>query len=183
MEYTANQVTLKNGKTCVIRRGEEKDAQTLLDYWEATARETRNLAREPEEYGLTPEEVRELIREKNGLDEALNLLAFVDGRCVGSGAFNPADDGSRTRHRCSVGIVLYREFWGLGIGTALLGEVLACARKAGYEQAELNVACTNAAAIGLYEKLGFETVGTIPRAMKYRDGSYTDFLLMVKSLL
>lgn len=183
MEYTPKEAALKDGRTCLIRRGEERDAQALLEYWDATARETRNLAREPGEYGLTPEETRELIREKNGLDDVLNLLAFVDGRCAGSGAFNPADDGSRTRHRCCVGIALYREFWGLGIGTALLRELLAAAKAAGYEQAELEVVPENAPAVALYEKLGFRTVGTVPRALKYRDGSYADFLLMAKSPL
>ena len=70
----------------------------------------------------------------------------------------------------------------MGIGTALLREVLNAAEVAGYEQAELEVVSTNTPAIGLYRKLGFEVIGTMPRAMKYADGSYADFLLMVKRL-
>ncbi|MDE7260854.1 MAG: hypothetical protein K2N78_02150 [Oscillospiraceae bacterium] len=53
---------------------------------------------------------------------------------------------------------------------------------AGFEQMELDVVSTNAPAIGLYKKLGFVPIGTMPRALKYRDGSYADFLLMVKQL-
>lgn len=182
MDHQEKTVLLKNGKTCIIRRGEERDAEALLNYLKVTAEETRNLTREPEDVDWTLEEERELIREKNDADDVLNLLAFVDGRHAGNCAFNPADDGSRLRHRCSIGIVLYREFWGMGIGTALLSEVLASARAAGYEQAELEVVSTNTAAIGLYQKLGFEAVGTMPRAVKYKDGTYADFLLMVKRL-
>ena len=87
------------------------------------------------------------------------------------------------RHRCTVGISLYREFWDMGIGTALMGEILAGAKAAGYEQAELEVVSANTPAIALYRKLGFETTGTIPRAFKYQDGSCADFLFMVKNLV
>ena len=41
---------------------------------------------------------------------------------------------------------------------------------------------TNAPAVALYRKLGFETVGTLPQAMKYKDGTYASFLLMVRRL-
>ena len=71
----------------------------------------------------------------------------------------------------------------MGVGTALLGEILRCAKIAGFEQAELEVVSTNAPAIGLYKKLGFASTGTIPRAFRYRDGTYADFLFMVKKLV
>ena len=182
MEYTEKTVKLKNGKTCFLRRGEEADAAMLVDYLKATAGETPYLMREPEEVQLTAEEEWDLIREKNSEERTLNLLAFVDGEHAGNCAFNPVSERSRARHRCTVSIALYRKFWGMGIGTALLGEILDMAKSAGYEQAELEVVSANAPALALYRKLGFETVGTIPRAMKYRDGSYADFLFMVKTL-
>lgn len=79
-------------------------------------------------------------------------------------------------------ITLYQKFCGMGIGTALLREILTAAKAAGYEQAELEVVSTNAPAVGLYRKLGFEDVGTMPRALKYQDGTYADFLLMARTL-
>ena len=63
-----------------------------------------------------------------------------------------------------------------------MSEILAGAKAAGFEQAELDVVSANAPAIGLYKKMGFEITGTIPHAFKYRDGSYADFLFMVKDL-
>ena len=40
----------------------------------------------------------------------------------------------------------------------------------------------NEPAIALYRKFGFETTGTVPRAFRYGDGTYADFLFMVKTL-
>ena len=106
----------------------------------------------------------------------------MEGEHAGNCAFNPVSEYSRARHRCTVSIALYRKFWGMGIGTALLGEILDMAKSAGYEQAELEVVSANAPAAALYRKFGFETTGTVPRAFRYGDGTYADFLFMVKTL-
>ncbi|MBD5161985.1 MAG: GNAT family N-acetyltransferase [Oscillibacter sp.] len=175
-------VLLKNGRTYLLRLAEEGDAEMLLDYLKATSAETPYMIREPEEVRTSVEEEVEFIRRNREDPRALHLLAFVDGVFAGSCSFAPKSERVRMRHRCNVGISLYRESWGMGVGTALMSEILAGARSAGYEQAELDVVSTNAPAVGLYQKLGFEVTGTIPRAFKYRDGSYADFLFMVKKL-
>lgn len=182
MDYREKTVLLKNGRTCLLRTAEDSDAEMLLEYLQATSAETRNLGREPEEVRTDLEEERAFIQKVTEDPRRLMLLAFVDGKYAGSCSFGPASERLRMRHRCGVGISLYREFWGMGIGTALLSEILAGAKIAGYEQAELDVVSTNATAVGLYRKLGFETTGTIPHAMKYKDGTYADFLFMVKTL-
>lgn len=70
----------------------------------------------------------------------------------------------------------------MGIGKAMLEMVLDIAKKAGYEQAELEVIANNKPAIALYEKLGFLKYGTFPDNMKYADGSYADVYWMMKKL-
>ena len=182
MEYTEKTVTLKSGRTCLIRRPEEADAAMLVDYLKATAGETPYLIRGPEEVRTSLEEEVEFIRRNRDDPRGLMLLAFVDGAFAGSCSFAGVSERNRTRHRCTVGISLYRAFWGMGIGAALMGEILAGAKAAGYEQMELEVVSTNAPAVGLYKKLGFQVMGTMPHTMKYRDGTYEDFLFMVKYL-
>lgn len=182
MDYQKKTVLLKNGRTCLLRLAEDSDAEMLLDYLKATSGETPYMIREPEEVRTSVEEEVDFIRRNRENPRALHLLAFADGVFAGCCSFAPVSERNRMRHRCSVGISLYRAFWGLGIGTALIGEILAGAKAAGFEQAELEVVSVNAPAIGLYRKLGFETTGTIPHAFRYRDGSYADFLFMVKRL-
>ena len=182
MNYQKKAITLKNGKTCVIRQAEEADAELLTGYLKAISAETRNVIREPEEVRTSVEEEAEFIRKNRENPWALHLLAFADGVLAGSCSFAGNSERIRMRHRCTVGISLYRAFWGMGIGTVLLGEILDAAGTVGYEQAELEVVSTNEAAVGLYKKFGFQVTGTIPRAFRYRDGSYADFLFMVKDL-
>lgn len=182
MEYTRKEILLKNGKTCLLRRAEEADAEMMIEYLKAVWGETRYLMREPEDITLTVEKERDILRDKADSDAELMLVAEVDGKHAGVANFHPVGVRNRASHRCSVGVTLYKAFWGMGIGTELLDEVLTAARAAGFEQAELEVVSTNAPAIGLYRKLGFTSIGTMPHALKYKDGSYEDFLLMVKQL-
>lgn len=70
----------------------------------------------------------------------------------------------------------------MGIGRRMLELVLGIAKNAGYEQAELEVAVSNYAAVRLYEKLGFRKYGTMPDNMKYKDGTYEDVFWMMKKL-
>lgn len=46
-------------------------------------------------------------------------------------------------------------------------------------QIELNVVADNKRAITMYESFGFRVAGTIPKAMKYKDGTFADELFMV----
>lgn len=182
MDYQKKSILLKNGRTCLLRCPEEGDAEVLLDYLRTTSGETPYMVREPEEIRASVEEEMEFIRKNREDPRALMLAAFVDGELAGNCSFTGVAKCSRMGHRCTVGISLYRDFWRQGIGTALMGEILDAAAAVRYEQAELKVVSANAPAIGLYQKLGFQTTGTIRRALKYRDGSYADFLFMSKDL-
>lgn len=183
MEYAEKRVVLKNGMTCAIRRPEATDAEELLRYQKETSGETPYLVTGPEDIDWTAERQIRRIESWNSAPDRLRLVAEIDGALAGAAIAYGTGDQSRVRHRCSVDITLYQKFCGIGVGTLLLGELLSAASAAGYEQAELDVVSSNVPATGLYRKMGFEAVGTIPHALKYADGSYADFLLMVKSLV
>lgn len=84
---------------------------------------------------------------------------------------------SRTRHTATVGIGVLAAYQGVGIGTALMREVMAYARSAGIARLELTVMVNNIRAIRFYEQLGFETEGR-KKASVMVDGAPVDELLM-----
>ena len=57
----------------------------------------------------------------------------------------------------SFAISLYREYRGLGIGTAMMREMLLLLKESGYKRASLAVQKANYA-VNMYQRLGFETV-------------------------
>lgn len=183
MYFAEKEIILKDGRRCILRSARPKeDAKALIDYLKITATETPYLLREPEEITLTAEQEERFLQGRLNDPRELMLLAFVDGEHAGNCGLVSQGERPRTRHRCGVGIALYQKYCGLGIGRQMLETVLAAAKELGYEQAELEVVKGNTTAQRLYESLGFEAFGTRPHAMKYKDGSYADDILMVKVL-
>ena len=151
-------------------------------YLKITAAETPFLLREPEEVKLTLEQEEAILRSSAEDPRALMLIARINGEYAGNCALLPLGNKQRIRHRCGAAIALYQKFCGLGLGRAMMETVIDTAEALGYEQIELEVVSGNNRAIHLYESLGFTAYGTRPRAMKYKDGSYADEILMVKVL-
>ncbi|MCR4904952.1 MAG: GNAT family N-acetyltransferase [Clostridiales bacterium] len=172
----------RTGADIVIRNAAPEDADALIRYLKVISAETPYLVREPEEITITAEAERAFLEGIVESERDLMLAAFADGRHIGNCSIMSVGPQLRYRHRCSVGIALYREFWGRGIGRKMMETALDAARQAGYEQAELEAVAGNTAAVSLYESLGFVTCGTLPCNMKYKDGRYADTVWMMKRL-
>jgi RimJ/RimL family protein N-acetyltransferase len=172
----------KLGREVLLRTAKKEDASDLIKYLKTTSGETPFLIREPDEITITLEKEESFIQDKIDSERELMLLAYVDGKHVGNCSLMSLATYKRYQHRCEVAIALYKEYWGLGIGKAMLETVLNVATSLGYEQAELEVVAENESAISLYEKLGFKKYGTFPDNMKYPDGSYRDAYWMMKKL-
>lgn len=181
MRY-AKSVTLNDGARLTIRSLEKEDAAAAIFCMRKAAGETHFLSREPEECGMTIAQEGAYIGKMNDSPREMLLGAFAGGELAGMANLSQAAPRARVRHRAQVGISLEKAFWGRGIGTAMMRELIDAAKAFGYEQIELEVVDKNERAAALYKKLGFECVGRLPRAMKYRDGSYADLLIMTLML-
>lgn len=175
-------VTDKIGRSIVLRNAEEDDAASLIKFMKITTGETPFLIREPDEFSLTIEQEKNFIKEQKDNPRALMLIATVDEKHIGNCSLNGIGQYRRYAHRCEVAIALYQKYCGTGIGKLMLERILTIAKKAGYEQAELEVIATNEYAINLYCKLGFEEYGKFPNNMRYSDATYADALWMMKKL-
>jgi len=106
--------------------------------------------------------------------------AFVDERVVGMAGFM-RESSQKERHKGFLwGMYVEPAARRYRIGAALVQAVLDHAAGE-VEQVRLAVSHGNAAAIGLYERLGFMAYGHEPRSLKGPDG-YSDDVLMVRFL-
>ena len=69
-------------------------------------------------------------------------------------------------------------FQNQGIGAALTGACIDCAKEAGFRQLELEVVGENETAVRLYKKYGFMEYGRNPRGFLTRDGRWQELVLM-----
>ena len=88
-----------------------------------------------------------------------------------------AREGGKTAHKALLfGMYLRRGYRGRGVGDALMSRLIEEARGS-VEIVTLTVMSDNAPAVALYQRWGFESYGTEPRAVK-EDGLYFDEMLM-----
>ena len=88
----------------------------------------------------------------------IGLVAEVDKKAVGAVWVRIMNDyGHIDNDTPSFAISLYKDYRGLGIGTALMKEMLRILKDRGYKQASLAVQKANYA-VKMYQKVGFEIV-------------------------
>ena len=95
-------------------------------------------------------------------------VVVVDGRrLVGTAKMGPNRPGPGS-HVATASFMVAADIRGRGVGRALCEDALAWARASGYAGMQFNaVAETNVAAVGLYERLGFTIIGTVPGAFEH----------------
>ncbi len=156
-----------------IRPAQPGDAAALIRVIDTVAREGRWLLRNSFD---PPVEVEADYLANLGVQEGLYLVALAGDDLIGwliltRGSFE------YNHHSAEIGMGLLSSYRGMGIGTALLQEAIAWARRAGLEKLCLGVRASNLPAQALYRKLGFAEEGRRSRQLKTAAG-YDDELLM-----
>ena len=171
-------ITLKDGRKCTLRNGVESDGASVLANFILVHEQTDYLLSYPDENTMTAEKEGHFLQEKVDSDSGIELLAEIDGAVAGLAGFDAVGGREKIRHRADFGISVDRQYWNLGIGTALMHACIECARAAGYEQIELNVVAENETAVEMYRKAGFVEFGRNPRGFRSRLTGYQELVYM-----
>lgn len=169
---------MKNGMKCHLRNGVESDGQAVLENFILTQAQTDFLLSYPDENRFDAAQEGQFLRGKAESENEIMILAVVDGVVVGTAGINAVGTRFKVRHRAEFGISVLQEYWGLGIGRALMDACIECARNAGYEQLELSVVAENERAISLYKSAGFVEYGRNPKGFKSRTTGFQELVHM-----
>ena len=174
---------LKDGRKALIRSPREEDVPGMLEYLKMAAGETEYLLRYPDEWNLvTEEEEKNWFDRMNRSDNEVMLVCLVEGKIAGNSTLSWRLL-RKLNHRAGIGVALKKEYWGLGIGTRLLSELIRIAEKQeNLLQLELEFIEGNSRARALYEKMGFRITGVRPNAVRLQDGRMLNEYTMVRMI-
>ena len=79
-------ITLKDGRTCVLRNGTAEDGKTVLDFYVLVHEQTDQLAAYADESDMTPEQESQFLDAKAGSSREVEILAEIEGAIVGLAA-------------------------------------------------------------------------------------------------
>ncbi len=175
-------VQLKNGTEALLRNGDFSDGAAVYENFNLTHEETDYLLSYSDENSYDAEQEAHFLQQKAESANEIEIIAIIDGKVAGTAGIEAVGNKYKVKHRAELGISILKEFWGLGLGKALMKACIQCAEEAGYKQLELNVVAENERAVSLYRSMGFEEFGRNPRGFNSRINGYQELVYMLLQL-
>lgn len=169
----------KDGREVILRVPRYSDLDDMLEFINSPVEEGADIIynRKMTRNG----EVDWLARHISAIekDKRIGIVAEVNGRFIGQ--VTVESKSGYSQHVGGLGIAIRDGYRDIGIGTELMKESEVQARKLGLEVLTLHVFATNSRARHIYEKTGYQVVGSVPKAI-YKDDIYIDNVTMAKIL-
>ncbi|WP_326909743.1 GNAT family N-acetyltransferase [Sedimentibacter sp. MB31-C6] len=171
------EVKLKNGYNLILKKAEVEDAPKMIEYLNIIGGQSDNLLFGKNEFHLNIEQEKEYLKNLSNTPNTLMLLGLIDNRLVSTAQIS-ASSRKRISHNSEIAISVLKDYWHIGIGTAVMEELINFAKStATIRNVTLGVRKGNDNAIKLYEKLGFIKVGEHKDFFNI-DGKFYDEILM-----
>ncbi len=133
-------------------------------------------------YVFEPETPRSELRKLWFADYMKTYVAEDEGAILGTYILKPNHTGLGS-HVANGSYMVHPKAQGKGAGKAMCEHSLREAKKLGYRAMQFNlVVSTNVGAVKLWEKFGFEIIGTIPGAFKHKAIEFVDAHIMYRTL-
>ncbi|HYE19383.1 MAG TPA: GNAT family N-acetyltransferase [Tepidisphaeraceae bacterium] len=172
--FPTTTVRLRDGRVATIRHGVALDAPGLFALNKAVVAEDAYKLFTREEVDDVYKNLDRDLAKAEASPDRLQLVAVIGGEVVGELS---VDGGKRerVRHIGKLGVALRADARGVGLGAAMLRSAIAWASAHPcIEKLSLCVHATNARAVALYRKMGFEVEGTRRGELRYGPGRYVD---------
>lgn len=152
-----------------------ENGKAMLRYLYQVSSETPYNGRSAEDVTLlTVEDQVAWLQKSLDSKDSISFVCVQNGQVIGSCEVELLP-WKRCRHRARLALSVMKDYWGLGVGSAMLAHMLNILRGFNYiRQVELEVYETNTRARGLYEKYGFRLMSVQPDALQLDDGTMLD---------
>lgn len=168
---------LKNEKEVIIREAQKKDARSMIDFYNFVGGETDFLSFGKNEFKMTLHEYENFIESTSLEKNSTLILATIDEKIVSIASIT-SEQKNRTKHVGTLGIVVQKQYCGLGLGKTIMNQLVNWASLNGItKKISLVTREDNIKAIELYKKVGFQEEGILKQDT-YINGAYYDTLVM-----
>lgn len=173
-------IKLKSGREVVLRLPQISDAKALADYINELVDEDTFISSRKQTVEDEEAYIKSMLKKINTNKEVHIVVMVNDKKVAAVDIFNL---GVRKEHVGELQINIHKDYRGEGLGQILMKEALLLAQEVlKLKIVTLTCFSVNDVAMGLYKKLGFETFGSLPEGLKYKD-NYIDEIYMYKKLI
>jgi RimJ/RimL family protein N-acetyltransferase len=174
--------TDRHGRCITLREGSELDGRALHLYKLSVFEETELLLQAPDDFESDPDRESLFLRRFRSSSNSLYLVGVHGGEIVGTLSLF-GGPYRRTRHVAQLGMGVLKDWWGQGIGGALIDLGMEWATEnALVDKISLQVYTMNERAIRLYEVRGFSRDAVLKGDVRLDDGTPVDLLVMSRWL-
>lgn len=155
----------------IVEKFSEKDLERAVEIWNQVVEDGRAF---PQTEKLSNKDGKAFFE-----SQSYTGIAKLEetGEAIGLYILHPNNIG-RCGHIANASYAVERNARGHHAGEALVKDCLIKGKELGFKILQFNaVVASNAAALALYKKLGFERLGTIPGGFLNIDGVYEDIIL------
>lgn len=155
----------------IVEKFSEKDLERAVEIWNQVVEDGRAF---PQTEKLSNKDGKAFFE----LQSYTGIAKLEEtGEVIGLYILHPNNIG-RCGHIANASYAVERNARGHHAGEALVKDCLIKGKELGFKILQFNaVVASNAAALALYKKLGFERLGTIPGGFLNIDGVYEDIIL------
>ena len=158
-----------------IREASEADFEAIWPIFEA-------ITKAGETYAY-PTDISKADAKIIWLDKPRKTYVFEEYQKILGTYFIKTNQDGPGSHVCNCGYMVSSDARGRGLATQLCKHSQTIAGQLGYKAMQFNcVVGSNEGAIRLWNKLGFDTVGRLPKAFNHPKQGYVDALIMYKWL-
>lgn len=161
-----------------LREAMPNDASAILALIETLNEETSFVLINSHAINMATETMAGEIAAISEMKNQLLLLATTKQSIVGLATVT-TDTDPAVAHVGEIGLSILKEYWGLGLGTTMLEEVILWSKHStDLIRLDIKVQSHNERAIALYNKVGFSYEGTLRKAVLTKDNTLVDVDMM-----
>lgn len=179
--YYPSTIQTKSGKSYQLRSFVPEDAEALQNFFYQSALDSTHTLHYKEK-NIPISKLQEKSNHALESPTELSLGIFDNGKIIGQLFFRISyPEHPWVKHIGEFGMTILKNYWGQGIGSALLAQMESFAKSVGVTRIEARVRRSNERGVSLYRKSGYEIEGRRKKAAMI-NGSFEDEFYIAKLL-